>query len=288
MLGQFHFRAGAEIRAVALAGGGAGVIAKGLQSGFGKRLATGVGLEAAGVVVVLVVFPVLQIARSMLMHQGIGGISEGVILHCHRGHPHPFFIPEPIHRRALGAAACFGVVCCRLQFRSIAMMVGDYKRRLGVPVHAPLFIAVMPTLFSREAFEKGQVAFPVLNTVFPLLRRALQIEDRIDNAALFQESAHNGVGALGLENPAVVHQSKTPERRLDNQFIAGTPVAGIASDEFVDHPGKPPKRHAVLPDNEIYWSLQNLCSLNGGVGAGQLKVTLKHLGQALGQFKANH
>ncbi len=120
------------------------------------------------------------------------------------------------------------------------MMVGDYKRRLCVCVHAPVFIPVMPALFSRETFEEGQVAFSMLNTILPLLGSAFQIENRVDNAALFQQGSRDGIAALGLENPAVVHQSQTPERRLNIQFIAGAPVTGIAPNKFVDHTGEAP------------------------------------------------
>src|SRR5690606_30248148 len=50
---QFHFGAGGEIRAVAFAVGEGGIVSQGVQSGLGERFATGVGLVAAGVVVVL-------------------------------------------------------------------------------------------------------------------------------------------------------------------------------------------------------------------------------------------
>ena len=62
MFRQFYFGTSTEIRAVALPGGGAGVVAQGLKSGFGEGLATGVGLETAGVVVVLVVLAIMQSA----------------------------------------------------------------------------------------------------------------------------------------------------------------------------------------------------------------------------------
>jgi len=103
-----------------------------------------------------------------------------------------------------------------------------------------------------------------------------------------QQGAGDGVGALGLKNPAVVHQAQAPERRLNDQFVAGATVAGIAPGEFVDHTGKAPQRHAVLPDREIDRLFQYLGGLNRRVGAGQLKVTLEHLRQALGQCEANH
>src|SRR5690554_7699991 len=78
---QFHFGTGGEVRSVALALGEGGIVSQGVQSGLGERFATGVGLVAAGVVVVLRVFPVVQTARAVFVHQGIGGVLEGVVLH---------------------------------------------------------------------------------------------------------------------------------------------------------------------------------------------------------------
>ena len=288
VFGELHLGTGTEIRAVALPGGGAGVVAQGLKSGFGEGLATGVGLETAGVVVVLVVLAMMQSAGGILVHQGVGRIPEGVVLHGHGGHPHPLLVSEAIHHRAPGAASRVGVVLCRGEFRRIAVVIGDDQGRLNLPVHAAVFVAVVPAFLGGQAFEEGQVTFPVLHTVFPLLRWAFEIEHRIDNAPFLQQGPHDGIGALGLENPAVVHQAQTPERRLDDQFVAGAPVAGTAPGEFADHAGKPSKRHAVLPDGEIDRLFQNVRSLNQRVGTSQLKTTVKHLGKALGQGKANH
>src|SRR5690554_8221489 len=57
---QFYLCTGSEVRAVAFALGEGGVVSQGVQSGLGERLATGVGLVAAGVVVVLVIFSVID------------------------------------------------------------------------------------------------------------------------------------------------------------------------------------------------------------------------------------
>src|SRR5690554_312409 len=57
---QFYLCTGSEVWAVAFALGEGGVVSQGVQSGLGERLATGVGLVAAGVVVVLVIFSVID------------------------------------------------------------------------------------------------------------------------------------------------------------------------------------------------------------------------------------
>src|SRR5690554_7183919 len=64
---QFHFGAGGEIRAVAFALGEGGVVSQGVQPGLGERLATGVGLVAAGVVVVLIIFSVIHSASALFV-----------------------------------------------------------------------------------------------------------------------------------------------------------------------------------------------------------------------------
>src|SRR5690554_7384790 len=113
---QFHFGTGGEVRSVAFALGEGGIVSQGVQSGLGERFATGVGLVAAGVVVVLIVFPVVQTARAVFVHQGIGGVLEGVVLHRHGGRAHPLFIRKAEYAGLLGAAAGLGVAGHRVQF----------------------------------------------------------------------------------------------------------------------------------------------------------------------------
>jgi hypothetical protein len=82
-------------------------------------------------------------------------------------------------------------------------------------------------------------------------------------------SVHDGVGALGLEDAAVVHQAQAPGRRLDDHFVDGAAVAGVAPDEFIDHAGEAPYRLAVLPHHQIHRLFQNVSSGHIGVGARQ-------------------
>src|SRR5690554_3662426 len=207
---QFHFGAGGEVRAVAFAVGHGGVVSKGIQFVLGERLAAGVGFVAAGVVVVLVVFPVVNTAGTLFMHQGVGGVLEGVVPHGHGGGFDPFFVGELEHAGLLGAATGFGVAGDRVQFRGVAVVVGNDQGWLFLTIHAAVLIAVMPAFFGGQSVQELQVAFPVLNAVFPFGRRALQIKHRINNAPLFQQGAHDGVCGLGLEDAAVVHQAQTP------------------------------------------------------------------------------
>src|SRR5690554_4563839 len=74
---QFHFGAGSEVRAVAFAVGHGCVVSKRIQFVLGERLTAGVGFVAAGVVIVLVVFPVVRVGSAVFMHQGVGGVLEG-------------------------------------------------------------------------------------------------------------------------------------------------------------------------------------------------------------------
>src|SRR5690554_3304715 len=57
---QFYLCTGSEVRAVAFALGEGGVVSQGVQSGLGERLATGVGFVAAGIIVMLIIFPVAR------------------------------------------------------------------------------------------------------------------------------------------------------------------------------------------------------------------------------------
>src|SRR5690554_4824511 len=207
---QFHFGAGGEIRAVAFAVGHGRIVSEGIQFVLGKRLATGVGFVAAGVVVVLVVFPVVNTAGTLFMHQGVGGVLEGVVLHGRGGGFDPFFVGELEHAGLLGAATGFGVAGDRVQFRGVAVVVGNDQGWLFLTIHAAVLIAVMPAFFGGQSVQELQVAFPVLNAVFPFFRGAFEVKHGVDDAPLFEQGAHDGVGAPGLEDAAVVHQAQTP------------------------------------------------------------------------------
>ena len=168
------------------------------------------------------------------------------------------------------------------------MMIGKNQGRWLLTIEAAVLVAVVPAFFGSQTFNKGQITFTMLYAVFPLLWAAFKVEDGIDNPPLLQQGTHNLIRAPVLENAAVVHQRQAPERRTENQFVAGTPMAGIASSEFADHAGKATQRCPVLPDHEIHWLLQHLRGDNRRIGTGQVKASLEQLGQPFCQRKANN
>src|SRR5690554_3500370 len=284
---QFHFGAGGEVRAVTFALGHGGVVSQGVQSGLGEGLATGVGFVAAGVVVVLVIFTVTYLTCTVLVHQGVGGVLEGVVLHGHGGSFDALFVGEAEYTGLFAAAAGLGVAEYQVQFGGVAMVVGDDQGRLFFAVHTAVLVTVMPAFFGGQAVDELQVAFPVLDAVFPFFRRAFEVKDRVDDAPLFQQGAHDGVGGLGLEDAAVVHQAQAPGRGLDDHFIGGAAVAGVAPDEFVDHACETPYWLAILPHHQIHWLFQYIRRLHVRIGTGQMHSTLKQLGKAFGQREAD-
>src|SRR5690554_4532344 len=207
---QRYFGAGGKVGPVAFAFAKGSVVSQGVQSGLGERLATGVGFVAAGVVVVLVVFPVVNTAGTLFMHQGVGGVLEGVVLHGHGGGFDPFFVGELEHAGLLGAATGFSVAGDRVQLWRVAMVVGNDQGWLFLTIHAAVLIAVMPAFFGGQSVQELQVAFPVLNAVFPFFRGAFEVKHGVDDAPLFEQGAHDDVYGLGLEDAAVVHQAQTP------------------------------------------------------------------------------
>src|SRR5690554_1293780 len=140
---QFYLCTGSEVRAVAFALGEGGVVSQGVQSGLGEGLATGVGFVAAGIIVMLIIFPVARASCTVFVHQGIGRVLEGVVLHRHGGRTHALSIGKAEHAGVLGAAAGSSVAGHRVQFRGVAMVVGKNQCRLLFAIHAAVLIAVM-------------------------------------------------------------------------------------------------------------------------------------------------
>src|SRR5690554_3714715 len=122
---QCHFGAGCEVRAVAFALGQGGVVSQGIQLGLGEGLAAGVSLVATGVVVVLVIFSMAHIASTVFVHQPMRRILEGVVLHRYRRNTNPLFVGKTEHAGLLGTATGFGVAGHRVQFRGVAVVVGN-------------------------------------------------------------------------------------------------------------------------------------------------------------------
>src|SRR5690554_5137488 len=207
---QRYFGAGGKVGPVAFAFAKGSVVSQGVQLRLGEGLAAGVAFVAAGVVVVLVVFAVVDAAGAGFVHQGVGRVFEGVVFHGHGGGFDALFVGEAEHAGLLGAATGFGVAGDRVQFRGVAVVVGNDQGWLFLTIHAAVLIAVMPAFFGGQSVQELQVAFPVLDAVFPLFRWAFEVEDGINNAPLFEQGAHDGVGGLGLEDAAVVHQAQTP------------------------------------------------------------------------------
>ena len=279
MVGQCHPGTRCKIRAIAFTKGRADVTAQGLKPGFSERPTTGVLFKAARVVVVLVVRPVEDLVASLFMHQGVSRVFEGVILHRDRSGAHPLPIRKPEHTGPSGTPSCFSVVWGSLKPGRIAMMIGKNQCRWLLAIQAFL---------RSQAFDKGQIAFPVLDAVFPLLRTAFKVEDGIDDPSLLQQSTHNLIRAPVLENTAVVHQRQAPGRWPKHQFVVGTSMAGISTGEFADYTGKTTQWHLILPDHQVHRLLQHIRGDNRRIGTGQVNTSLKQLGQSFCQRKANN
>src|SRR5690554_2193771 len=267
---QRYFGAGGKVGPVAFAFAKGSVVSQGVQLRLGEGLAAGVAFVAAGVVVVLVVFAVVDAAGAGFVHQGVGGVLEGVVLHGHGGGFDPFFVGELEHAGLLGAATGFGVAGDRVQFRGVAVVVGEDQGRLFFAIHGAMLVAVVPAFFGGQAFQELQVGFPVLNAVFPFFRWAFEVEDGVHNAPLFEQGAHDGVGGLGLEDAAVVHQAQAPHRGLNHHFVAGATVAGVATDKLIHHAGETAQRLPILPNHQVDRLFQNVGSGHVWVSTGQL------------------
>ena len=176
MFSEFGFGAAGKISAIAFALSSTGVVSEGIQSRFGKRLAAGVGFEAARVVEVLIILALVCTGGALFVHQGISRIFEGVVLHGNRGGTHPFFVAETEDRRLLGASTGFAVVFGRFEARCVAVVVGKDQARLLIPVYTAVLVTVVPAFLCGHAFNERQITFPVLNAVLALLRIALEIK----------------------------------------------------------------------------------------------------------------
>src|SRR5690554_8077301 len=73
---QRYFGAGGKVGPVAFAFAKGSVVSQGVQLRLGEGLAAGVAFVAAGVVVVLVVFAVVDAAGAGFVHQGVGRVFE--------------------------------------------------------------------------------------------------------------------------------------------------------------------------------------------------------------------
>src|SRR5690554_6679034 len=205
VFGEFGFGTAGEVCAVAFAVGGAGVVSEGVQPGFGKGLPAGIGFKAAGVVKVLVILPLVGTGGSVFVHQGVGGVFEGIVFGGYRRGANPLFVAETEYSGLFGASAGFAVVFGGIKPWRIAVVVSNNQTGLFTTIHAAVLVAVVPTFFGGQSPDKGKIAFPVLYAVFPFLGRALQIELSTHNAPLFQQGTHDGVCSLSLEDAAVVH-----------------------------------------------------------------------------------
>ncbi len=236
----------------------------------------------------LVVHPVEDLVASLFMHQGVSRVFEGVILHGDRCGAYSLPVRKPEHTGRSGTPSCFSVVWGSLKPGRIAMMIGKNQCRWLLAIKAAMLVAIVPAFLRSQTFNKGQITFPVLDAVFPLLGAAFKIKNGIDDPPLLQQGTHNLIRAPVLENTAVVHQRQAPERWPENQFVAGTPMAGIAAGKFADHAGKATQRHPVLPDHQIHRLLQHIRGANRRIGTGQVKASLEQLGQPFCQCKTNN
>src|SRR5690554_7426231 len=94
-----------------------------------------------------------------------------------------------------------------------------------------MFSTIVPTCALPISLDKRQVRLPVLNTIFPLFRRAQETEPGTTDTALFQQSTDNLFRGLMLRDPTVAAEPKAPERRAYREVIAGSSVARRRSEE---------------------------------------------------------
>src|SRR5690606_22040064 len=99
---------------------------------------------------------------------------------------------------------------------------------------------------------------------------------------------YDGVGALGLEDAAVVHQAQAPHGRLDHQFIVGAAVTGVASGKLVHDTGKTTPGLTVLPHHQVHRLLQNVGCLHVRIGAGQFQTAVGQRRQPFGEHKTDN
>ena len=73
--------------------------------------------------------PVEELIASLFMHQGIGRVFEGVILHDDRSRAYSLPVRKPEHTGRSGTPSCFSVVWGSLKPGRIAMMIGKNQCR---------------------------------------------------------------------------------------------------------------------------------------------------------------
>ena len=147
------------------------------------------------------------------------------------------------------------------------------------------FVVVAHPLLGQQALHKGQVGFPILDTILAPGVLPLQGEGVLLNARLLQQDGEDFLRLLGLEDTAVVAQPQAPERRLHRQLVAGTAKAALPLHKLADHTRHPPLQLAVEPHLQFAGLLQHLGYLDIPSGAGQGELQGEGLAQLLLQAK---
>src|SRR5690554_2349932 len=147
VFGELGFGTAGEVCAVAFALSCACIVSEGIQPGFGKRLAAGVGFEAARVVKVLVILPLVGTGGTVFVHQSVGGVFEGVVFGGYGRGANPLFVAKAEYHRLFGTSASFTVVFGGFKFWCIAVVVGNNQTGLFVSIHAAVLVAVVPAFF---------------------------------------------------------------------------------------------------------------------------------------------
>ena len=167
------------------------------------------------------------------------------------------------------------------------MMIGENHARCRITVDVTMLVAVMPALFGSKPLHERQIGFPVLYAILPFGWLALEIHHCIDDSPFLEEGPDNLVGRLALEDPTVVHQTKAPQGRLEDNLVPGPMMATVAPGKFVDYAGETTQGLAVLPDHEVHGLFQNGLGGYAGIGTGQVNSAEEEFGERLRQRKAD-
>ncbi|CDG19434.1 protein of unknown function [Xenorhabdus doucetiae] len=183
------------------------VAAQRLQPVTGKGLAVGFVLEAAGVVVVLVVtFLQLLVLHLLAEFRRPRRVLEGVILQLHLGRAHLRAAGQAGHRRFPRGADIPRLVRQDEARRHRAGVIGKHQR--VAPVAA--LEEVEDALLRRQPLQEGKVAFLILDAELPCRVRVAQAEYHVTDTVFFQEGGDNGGNVLLLENARILAQRGAP------------------------------------------------------------------------------
>ncbi|MNV53731.1 hypothetical protein D3C71_1458890 [compost metagenome] len=201
VLGESESLARQQGRAVGLATAGDDVVAQGIESMLGKRLAARVLLVAAREIEVLIGAPlVFQLSSHLFVREAVGRGLEAVVFELHVAGTHRLPVVKLAHIGALFQRAVAEVEEERGAGGQGRRIIGEHH-----PVFALLKLKeVEHPLFGGEAIDEVEVCLPVLDAVFPLGVLVLERKGVVGDAVLLQQDTENFVGLLRLEDTGVL------------------------------------------------------------------------------------